>query len=192
MTDYSKLSLKKLYSLKKNIEDIIAKKENIKTIKMIRKEVKEKGWYATNEFDEDINGLAKYHLPYNVRVTTMDKEDFQRRDCHVSLGYRLEQEPWVSALKIDENTLKINDHCNYELLDEWEFGDRDDPATTIGVIWVSVYFERKSCPPEGSKFTLIYCEEEISQCEVKKDGIYEGSTRLFPLKDWEQYGGFII
>ncbi len=103
-------------------------------------------------------------LKYYVDVMAFDKED--KSDPKIT-GTSYKQKPWTKLLNFkydadeEDNLIDLND--------EWDYGDRDSPATTIGYIHVYLYFQELKTFLNGN-FKIIN-EDGVVQNWSNIDGI---------------------
>lgn len=175
--------LAELELLSKEIRNRIKYLREKSLIDEISKQVSERGYYVSPDFDKDLEGLKKMTLSYKVYVKAHDKED--KSDMYISDSSD-KQDDWVQEFGFydyspehhpkDLNRVKIGK-------DDWQFGDWDDPVFAIGSIPITVYYAVPEVPP--TKFTTINKEGKSLNGAIKDGQVNIDGNESFSVDKWK-------
>lgn len=147
-------------------------------IRNIIKSVDWNGFFCTATIDEDIPGLEKFRLKYHFKVETYDKENYSNLLYH-DYTYELSDfDPWVVALNETESNFESDVKRKLWKIrkdQDWDYDDWDDPAVGVAYVKVSVYFKKRSIPPDKS-FCCIDSNGNVFHYFVSPDKVISNST----------------
>jgi hypothetical protein len=187
------LSLEQLYSLKGIIEHKIDKIEERRDITRIIEFVNDDGYHCKqpNENCPTVKGLMTMLLPLIVRVSTMDKEDFN--DQHFSDIRIDDQKPWFKRFGYDPDTFNITDDTDWNIdKKKWDFRDWDDPAINLATVYITTYYRRQSCPVEGSIFDTVNDDGDILEWTIRDGKLICDGDEIDGISAWNEYEMFIL
>ena len=183
--ELNNLSLNELVELQTKINEKVKSYKFDAEKQEIVDEVNISGYYCGPEvFDiQDINVIT---VPFYLEVRAYDKDN--KSDATV-MRVHDKQEEWVKLLDFD---YEPSDDDKWEDIDEWSYGDHDDPAIGRGKMDMYVYFKNQTCPENGTKFKTVEDDGTIETWTVKNDEVYNGEDKFCARDEWNDYSLFIV
>jgi hypothetical protein len=184
------LPLEDIEKIQVNLQTEIQRRQRLKIIQSIKDDVQMYGFTWKEDFKEDVEGLEKYELPFDVQVYSCDKEDYN--DVHVG-DVSEEQKAWVEELNFDGY---FSDDSNFEIVNErWKYRDWDDPCYNIGRIMITVYFmssKHKPIPKGVSSTKIINKKGDLQILKIKDGNIVVDDVIWDKVENWSNYSLFIL
>jgi len=171
------LDINQLYRLKKDVDARVKELEDVESRKKLESEIEEYGYALRKKSNQTEYPYLLLYL--NAEIWTMNihnKNDSE--DWHMdSDAFNIEQPAWTKRIpEWEDIDFTIKD---VENVDNWEYGDWDDPVRGVGRICVHLYYKRHPKPAAGTTIEAInengeivtlsgddYTTEEWSELEI--------------------------